>query len=90
MGGENEGEPKNTGSSGGSGGDDVQNKRVKTEGKLVGRDMEKNLTIINVKGRNKNTKNDLIESVELPKAKREKGAKLKKRIRNQMMRTTTT
>ena len=57
------------------GGDDVQKKRVKTEGKLVGRDMEKNVTIVNVKGRNKNIKNDLIESVELPKAKREKGVK---------------
>eukprot|EP00956_Cyclotella_meneghiniana_P022046 scaffold41027_cov53-Cyclotella_meneghiniana.AAC.3 len=53
--------------------DDVQKKRVKTEGKLVERDMEKNVTIINVKGRNKKIKNDLIESVELPKAKREKG-----------------
>ena len=55
--------------------DDVQKKRVKTEGKLVERDMEKNVTIINVKGRNKKIKNDLIESVELPKAKREKGVK---------------
>jgi ribosome maturation factor RimP len=50
-------------------------KKVVTEGKLVGRDMEKNRTTINVKGRNKNIKNELIESVKLPKAKREKGAK---------------
>lgn len=50
-------------------------KKVVTDGKLVGRDMEKNRTTINVKGRNKNIKNELIESVKLPKAKREKGAK---------------
>eukprot|EP00956_Cyclotella_meneghiniana_P025459 scaffold53208_cov37-Cyclotella_meneghiniana.AAC.2 len=61
--------------SGGNDDDDVQKKRVKTEGKLVERDMEKNVTIINVKGRNKKINNDLIESVELPKAKREKGVK---------------
>eukprot|EP00956_Cyclotella_meneghiniana_P025461 scaffold53208_cov37-Cyclotella_meneghiniana.AAC.4 len=60
---------------GGNDDDDVQKKRVKTEGKLVERDMEKNVTIINVKGRNRKIKNDLIESVELPKAKREKGVK---------------
>ena len=55
--------------------DDASKKLVKTEGKLVGRDMEKNRTTINVKGRNKNIKNELILSVQLPKAKREKGAK---------------
>eukprot|EP00956_Cyclotella_meneghiniana_P033582 scaffold97323_cov40-Cyclotella_meneghiniana.AAC.5 len=53
--------------------DELQKKRVKTEGKLVERETEKNVTIINVKGRNKKINNDLIESVELPKAKREKG-----------------
>ena len=37
--------------------DDVQKKRVKTEGKLVERDMEKNVTIINVKGRNRKINN---------------------------------
>ena len=50
-------------------------KLVVTEGKLVGRDTEKSRTTVNVKGRNKNIKNELIESVKLPKAKREKGAK---------------
>ena len=50
-------------------------KRVTTEGKLVGRDKEKNVTTINVKGRNVKIKNELIECVMLPKAKREKGAK---------------
>ena len=50
-------------------------KLVTTEGKLVGRDKEKNITTINVKGRNMKIKNELIESVMLPKAKREKGAK---------------
>jgi len=46
-----------------------------TEGKLVERDYEKEVTLINVKGRIKKIKNDKIESVSLPKAKREKGAK---------------
>jgi len=46
-----------------------------TEGKLVERDYEKEVTLINVKGRIKKIKNDKIESVCLPKAKREKGAK---------------
>jgi ribosome maturation factor RimP len=54
---------------------DSTRKKVVTEGKLVGRDMVKNRTTINVKGRNKNIKNELIECVKLPKAKREKGAK---------------
>eukprot|EP00985_Skeletonema_marinoi_P009057 scaffold4152_cov105-Skeletonema_marinoi.AAC.2 len=45
------------------------------EGKLVGRDEEKDVTLINVKGRIIKIKNDMIESVTLPKAKREKGAK---------------
>ena len=45
------------------------------EGKLVGRDGEKDVTMINVKGRIIKIKNDMIESVKLPKAKREKGAK---------------
>ena len=46
-----------------------------TEGKLVERDYAKEVTLINVKGRIKKIKNDKIESVCLPKAKREKGAK---------------
>ena len=45
-----------------------------TEGKLVGRDYEKDVTLFNVKGRVIKIKNDKIESVRLPKAKREKGA----------------
>ena len=45
------------------------------EGKLVGRDEEKDVTMINVKGRIMKIKNDMIESVMLPKAKREKGVK---------------
>mmetsp|Transcript_30924 Transcript_30924/g.48461 ORF Transcript_30924/g.48461 Transcript_30924/m.48461 type:complete len:210 (-) Transcript_30924:116-745(-) len=45
------------------------------EGKLVGRDEDKDVTMINVKGRIVKIKNDMIESVKLPKAKREKGAK---------------
>ncbi|KAL7498610.1 hypothetical protein ACHAWT_007784 [Skeletonema menzelii] len=45
------------------------------EGKLVGRDDEKDVTMINVKGRIMKIKNDMIESVKLPKAKREKGVK---------------
>ena len=45
-----------------------------TEGKLVGRDYAKDVTMINVKGRVVKIKNDKIESVRLPKAKREKGA----------------
>jgi ribosome maturation factor RimP len=49
--------------------------RVITEGKLVGRDKEKGRTMVNVKGRIKNIKNEMIECVRLPKAKREKGAK---------------
>jgi len=46
-----------------------------TEGKLVERDYEKDVTVLNVKGRMVKIKNDLIEQVTLPKAKREKGAK---------------
>ena len=46
-----------------------------TEGKLVCRDYEKGVTILNVKGRFVKVKNDVIECVRLPKAKREKGAK---------------
>ena len=42
------------------------------EGKLVGRDEEKGVTMINVKGRIVKIKNDVIEFVKLPKAKREK------------------
>jgi hypothetical protein len=45
------------------------------EGKLVGRDYEKDVTMINVKGRIVKIKNEMIESVMLPKAKREKGVK---------------
>ncbi|EJK60732.1 hypothetical protein THAOC_18865 [Thalassiosira oceanica] len=45
-----------------------------TEGKLVGRDYDKDVTMINVKGRVVKIENDKIESVRLPKAKREKGA----------------
>lgn len=45
------------------------------EGKLVGRDEDKDVTMINVKGRIVKIKNDMIESVKLPKAKREKGVK---------------
>lgn len=45
------------------------------EGKLVGRDEEKGVTLVNVKGRIMKIKNDMIESVKLPKAKREKGSK---------------
>ena len=44
-----------------------------TEGKLVGR--EEDVTLINVKGRVVKIKNDKIEAVRLPKAKREKGVK---------------
>ena len=53
----------------------VKPKLTITEGKLVERDYEKEVTLINVKGRTKKIKNDKIESVCLPKAKREKGAK---------------
>ena len=45
------------------------------EGKLVGRDYDKDVTMINVKGRIVKIKNEMIESVMLPKAKREKGVK---------------
>eukprot|EP00581_Thalassiosira_minuscula_P008270 CAMPEP_0183710058 /NCGR_PEP_ID=MMETSP0737-20130205/5928_1 /TAXON_ID=385413 /ORGANISM="Thalassiosira miniscula, Strain CCMP1093" /LENGTH=388 /DNA_ID=CAMNT_0025938281 /DNA_START=56 /DNA_END=1222 /DNA_ORIENTATION=+ len=46
-----------------------------TEGKLVGKDYEKDVTMINVKGRVVKIKNDKIECVRLPTAKREKGVK---------------
>ncbi|KAL9180031.1 hypothetical protein ACHAXT_008001 [Thalassiosira profunda] len=46
-----------------------------TEGKLVERDDEKGVTILNVKGRPVKIKSDTIECVRLPKAKREKGAR---------------
>lgn len=55
--------------------EEEQKKLTITEGKLVGRDDEKEVTMINVKGRVMKIKNDLIESVTLPKAKKEKGAK---------------
>ena len=45
------------------------------EGKLVGRDYEKEITLINIKGRVAKIRNDMIERVCLPKAKREKGVK---------------
>jgi hypothetical protein len=45
------------------------------EGKLVGRDYEKEVTLVNIKGRVATIRNDMIERVCLPKAKREKGVK---------------
>jgi hypothetical protein len=45
------------------------------EGKLVGRDYEKEITLINIKGRVAKIRNDMIERVCLPEAKREKGGK---------------
>mmetsp|Transcript_41836 Transcript_41836/g.75359 ORF Transcript_41836/g.75359 Transcript_41836/m.75359 type:complete len:353 (+) Transcript_41836:86-1144(+) len=50
-------------------------KLIVTEGKLAGRDYEKEVTMISVKGRVVKIKNDKIEGVRLPTAKREKGAK---------------
>jgi len=52
-----------------------QKKLTISEGKLVGRDYEKNVTMISIKGRVVKIKNELIECVSLPKAKKEKGAK---------------
>ena len=52
-----------------------QPKLTITEGKLIGRDYEKEVTMVNVKGRVVKIKNDMIESVSLPKPKREKGVK---------------
>ena len=52
-----------------------QPKLTITEGKLIGRDYEKEVTMVNVKGRVVKIKNDTIESVSLPKAKHEKGVK---------------
>mmetsp|Transcript_7851 Transcript_7851/g.14793 ORF Transcript_7851/g.14793 Transcript_7851/m.14793 type:complete len:290 (+) Transcript_7851:152-1021(+) len=46
---------------------------ILVEGKLVERNEEQ--TVINVKGRIRKLKNDLVKSVRLPKAKKEKGAK---------------
>ena len=53
----------------------VEKKLITSEGKLVGRDDEKEVTMVNIKGRIVKIKNELIESVALPKAKREKGVK---------------
>jgi len=53
----------------------VEPKLTTTEGKLVERDYEKEVTMINVKGRIVKIENDKIECVRLPKAKVEKGAK---------------
>lgn len=53
-----------------------EKRKLKTvEGKLVGRDYEKEVTMINIKGRVTKIRNDAIERVCLPKAKREKGVK---------------
>lgn len=46
-----------------------------TEGKLVGKDYEKDVTLINVRGRVVRIPNDRIVSVRLPEAKREKGVR---------------
>jgi hypothetical protein len=53
----------------------LQKTKKVIEGKLVGRDNDKGVTMVNVKGRITKIKNDMIESVKLPKAKREKGVK---------------
>ncbi|KAL7461421.1 hypothetical protein ACHAXS_001841, partial [Conticribra weissflogii] len=53
----------------------MEKKLIVSEGKLVERDMEKGVTMVNVKGRIVKIKNELIENVKLPKAKREKGVK---------------
>mmetsp|Transcript_28279 Transcript_28279/g.58735 ORF Transcript_28279/g.58735 Transcript_28279/m.58735 type:complete len:404 (-) Transcript_28279:43-1254(-) len=58
-----------------NGEDAMEKKLIVSEGKLVSRDMEKEATMVNIKGRVVKFKNELIESVKLPKAKREKGAK---------------
>lgn len=50
-----------------------KDKIILVEGKLVERNEEQ--TVINVKGRIRKLKNDLVKSVRLPKAKKEKGAK---------------
>lgn len=55
--------------------DEEQKTKKVIEGKLVGRDNDKGVTMVNVKGRITKIKNDMIESVKLPKAKREKGVK---------------
>jgi len=51
--------------------DKKKNKKVEFEGKLVERTDD--VTIINMKGRMKKLKNELVSSIRLPKAKREKG-----------------
>ncbi|KAG7373251.1 hypothetical protein IV203_033975 [Nitzschia inconspicua] len=52
---------------------DPKTKKVKTiEGRLVERNDE--FTVLNIKGRMKKIKNDMVLSVKLPKAKKEKGA----------------
>jgi hypothetical protein len=52
---------------------DPKTKKVKTiEGRLVERNNE--FTVINIKGRIKKIKNDMVLTVKLPKAKKEKGA----------------
>lgn len=53
---------------------DPKKKKNKTiDGRLVERNDE--FTIINIKGRMKKIKNDIVRSVKLPKAKKEKGAR---------------
>ncbi len=53
---------------------DPKKKKVKTiEGRLVERNDE--FTIINIKGRMKKMKNETVQSVRLPKAKKEKGGR---------------
>mmetsp|Transcript_38130 Transcript_38130/g.46520 ORF Transcript_38130/g.46520 Transcript_38130/m.46520 type:complete len:286 (+) Transcript_38130:248-1105(+) len=53
--------------------DKKKGKKTAVEGKLVERDEEK--TTINVKGRMRKIKNEIIDCVKLPKAKREKGVR---------------
>jgi len=53
--------------------DKKKDKVQQIEGKLVERNDEK--TIVNVKGRMRKFKNDIVQCVRLPKAKREKGVK---------------
>jgi hypothetical protein len=53
----------------------LQKTKKVIEGKLVGRDNDKGVTMVNVKGRITKIKNDMIDCVKLPKAKREKGVK---------------
>lgn len=53
--------------------DPKKNKIAEIAGRLHDRTDE--ITVINIKGRMKKIKNELIESVRLPKAKKEKGVK---------------